>query len=139
MDIGSVRPVLSGIGAPVPRAPAQSDQAAETDLPARAAVTQTSKTDGDTVGTSTTGDSQTVGQASHRQHMKRSREQEKTLDDRIEMDSDSRTLIFQKVDLESGDVVRQVPEESALRMHAMIQAWEGSATKGRTQVYDQSV
>jgi flagellar protein FlaG len=135
MDIGSVRPALTGITTPVPRAPAQSVQAVQTDLPARSAVTETGKSDNSNVGTSTSDDS-TI---SHQRHMKKARDDERTLDDRVEMDSQTNTLIFQKVDVQSGDVVRQVPEESALRMHAMIVAWEGSASKGRTAVYDQSV
>ncbi|WP_237152555.1 flagellar protein FlaG [Oryzibacter oryziterrae] len=138
MDIGNVRPVMTGITTPVPRAPAQSVQTVQTDLPARSAVTETGKSDSNNVGTSTS-DESAQATISHQRHMKRARDSERTLDDRVEMDSQTNRLVFQKVDVQSGDVVRQVPEESALRMHAMIVAWEGGTAKGHTQAYDQSV
>ena len=44
MDIGSVRPVIPGMNAPVPRAPAAAEQAASTDLPVGSAVARTEET-----------------------------------------------------------------------------------------------
>lgn len=133
MDIGSVRPVVTGITAPVPKAPAQGDQSVKTELPARAAVAEAGKPEGNSVGSSTSKD-QGSNTASQQQR-------EPGLDQRIEIDDSTRTIIFQKVDSDTGNVVEQVPEESALRLHAAMQAQlqELQGNAASTRQIDRSV
>lgn len=112
MDIGSVRPVIPGMSAPVPRAPAAAEQASTTDLPVRSAVTRTndSTTMGDT-GSGGTAAGQTKAEP---------------LREAVVIDDKTRTVVYQQIDDLTGQVVDQVPAEGRLRMRAMIDAWMGA-------------
>ena len=131
MDIGSVRPVMTGITVPVPRAPAQGNQSVSTDLPARAAVTEARKAESNSVGSSTSQSGKNASSTAN-----------PVVDSRIEIDQSTRTVIFQKIDQGTGDVISQVPEESMLRMHAamqsQVQAHEQASAAQMSQV-DRSV
>jgi len=50
-------------------------------------------------------------------------------------DLETKDLVFRWIDVESGEVVRQLPDEAVLRVRAMIEAWTGTP-QGRTAVYD---
>ena len=131
MDIGNVRPALTGITVPVPRAPAQGNQSVSTDLPARAAVTEARKAESNRVGSSTSQSGKNASSTAN-----------PVVDSRIEIDQSTRTVIFQKIDQGTGDVISQVPEESMLRMHAamqsQVQAHEQASAAQMSQV-DRSV
>jgi uncharacterized FlaG/YvyC family protein len=131
MDIGNVRPALTGITVPVPRAPAQGNQSVSTDLPARAAVTEARKAESNSVGSSTSQSGKNASSTAN-----------PVVDSRIEIDQSTRTVIFQKIDQGTGDVISQVPEESMLRMHAamqsQVQAHEQASAAQMSQV-DRSV
>lgn len=131
MDIGNVRPALTGITVPVPRAPAQGNQSVSTDLPARAAVTEARKAESNSVGSSTSQSGKNASSTAN-----------PVVDSRIEIDQSTRTVIFQKIDQGTGDVISQVPEESMLRMHAamqsQVQAHEQASAVQMSQV-DRSV
>ena len=131
MDIGNVRPALTGITVPVPRAPAQGNQSVSTDLPASAAVTEARKAESNSVGSSTSQSGKNASSTAN-----------PVVDSRIEIDQSTRTVIFQKIDQGTGDVISQVPEESMLRMHAamqsQVQAHEQASAAQMSQV-DRSV
>lgn len=118
MDIGSVRPVIPGMSAPVPRAPAAAEQASSTDLPVRSAVTRTddsAATGDDTSAWTPTG--QTAAEP---------------LRSSVIIDDETRTVVYQQIDDSTGKVVDQVPAEGRLRMRAMIDAWMGARQAART-------
>jgi hypothetical protein len=113
MDIGSVRPVIPGMNAPVPRAPAAAEQAASTDLPVGSAVARTGETtrpDSDSRG----GTSQS---ASYSPNLRSS----------VTVDEDADMVVYRQIDKATGHVVDQIPDESRLRLRAMINAWTDAA------------
>lgn len=113
MDIGSVRPVITGMNAPVPRAPAAAEQAASTDLPAQSAIVRS----GDTAyaGNDTRGNaSQSSG---YSQNLKST----------VTRDEEADIIVYRQIDKVTGDVVDQIPDESRLRLRAMINAWTEAA------------
>ncbi len=118
MDIGSVRPVMPGMSAPVPRAPAAAEQASTTDLPVRSAVTRTNDS-------STSGDSTSGWTASGQTTAEPLRET-------VVIDDKTRTVVYQQIDDLTGQVVDQVPAEGRLRMRAMIDAWMGAQKSAQT-------
>jgi len=109
MDIGSVRPVIPGMNAPVPRAPAAAEQAASTDLPVGSAVARTDETA--RVGSDTRG---SANQSSGNPQNLRST---------VTRDKDADIIVYRQIDKTTGDVVDQIPDESRLRLRAMINAW----------------
>lgn len=131
MEIGGVRPVSAGVTTPVPKAPAMSEQSVRTDVPVRAAISEAPKDEGSRLETGSASDRRESagkrGKGSSRDH---------ELDQKIEIDDATKTLVFKKIDLQSGDVVRQVPEEAMLRMRALIDAWGEGTPRGRTAAYD---
>lgn len=112
MDIGSLRPVVTGVTAPVPKAPAATDQATDTDLPVQQTVTETgeSANDGDTF--SDTGNDK-----------EQSGYNNTNLRSTVMLDESTRSLIFRTIDPATGEVVSQVPEESKLRFREMLTSW----------------
>lgn len=147
MEIGSVRPAVTGVTQPVPRAPAASGQSVRTDLPVQAAVTEAAKSE-KTFLRSATEDDGAQGSIdvalNGTGNRKKSQEIEQdSVDREIEMDPETHALVFKKIDVQSGDVIEQVPEEAMLRMRQMIQSWGergvggGKATTpARTAAYD---
>ena len=117
MDIGSVRPVIPGMNAPVPRAPAAAEQATSTDLPAGSAVARPGET------------------ANLRNETRGSADQSSAsstkLRSMITVDEDADMVVYRQIDETTGDVVDQIPEEGRLRLRAMINAWT-EATHGPT-------
>ncbi|CAI9402570.1 hypothetical protein ANOBCDAF_00934 [Pleomorphomonas sp. T1.2MG-36] len=118
MDIGSVRPVIPGMTAPVPRAPAAAEQAASTDLPVGSAVARTEETA--RVGNDPRGG---TNQSSGNSQNLRST---------VTRDKDADIIVYRQIDKTTGDVVDQIPDESRLRLRAMINAWT-EAARGPTK------
>jgi hypothetical protein len=115
MDIGSVRPAIPGMTAPVPRAPAAAEQAASTDLPVGSAVVRTGET--------TRTDSDSRGDTSQ------SALYSPNLRSTVTVDKDADMVVYRRIDKMTGNVVDQIPDESRLRLRAMINAWT-NATHG---------
>lgn len=129
MDIGSVRPALAGVTTPVPRAPAQNEQAVRTDLPGPAAVTEPQKGEGAELNTRR-GDERAASETAQSRRPEDTPEREVSRE--FELDPETQALVFKKIDVQSGDVVEQVPEEALLRMRQMVDAWsDGGSTRSR--------
>lgn len=113
MDIGSVRPVIPGMNAPVPRAPAAAEQAASTDLPVGSAIAKS----GDTAyaGNDTRGSAYQFAPYSD------------NLRSTVTRDEEADMIVYRRIDETTGDVVDQIPDESRLRLRAMINAWTEAA------------
>ena len=109
MDIGSVRPVIPGMNAPVPRAPAAAEQAASTDLPVGSAVVKTDETA--RAGNDKRGN--TNQSSVYSQNLKST----------VTRDEEADIIVYRQIDKTTGDVVDQIPDESRLRLRAMINAW----------------
>ena len=96
-----------------------------------AAVTEARKAESNSVGSSTSQSGKNASSTAN-----------PVVDSRIEIDQSTRTVIFQKIDQGTGDVISQVPEESMLRMHAamqsQVQAHEQASAAQMSQV-DRSV
>ena len=109
MDIGSVRPVISGINAPVPRAPAASEQAASTDLPIGSTITRSDAAS--YAGNDTRGSTSQPTLYSE------------NLRSTVTVDKEADMIVYRQIDKTTGSVVEQIPDESRLRLRAMINAW----------------
>lgn len=110
MDIGSVRPVIPGMSVPVPRAPAAAEQAASTDLPVGSAIARSDRTaysGNDTRG----GAGQSAAYSSN------------NLRSTVTVDKEADMIVYRQIDKTTGSVVDQIPDESRLRLRAMINAW----------------
>lgn len=107
MDIGSVRPVIPGTSAPVPRAPAAAEQAANTDLPVGSAVARSNDT----------------AYASNDRRGSDGQSTSANIRSTVTVDKDAQAIVYQQVDDITGTVVSQIPDESRLRLRAMINAW----------------
>lgn len=133
MDIGSIKPAAAGLVAPTPRAPAASETAVRTDLAGPAAVTDTPKSERGGYESRSSSDER----ANRTESVRASRDRQKAsaesreVEREVEYDKKSEEFVFKKIDVQSGDVVQQVPEEAVLRMRAAIQAWD-SVTGSRT-------
>ncbi len=111
MDIGSVRPVIPGMNAPVPRAPAAAEQAASTDLPVGSAVVKTDETA--RPGNDTRGGANQSQSSVYSSNLKST----------VTRDEEADIIVYRQIDKTTGDVVDQIPDESRLRLRAMINAW----------------
>lgn len=109
MDIGSVRPVIPGMSVPVPRAPAAAEQAASTDLPVGSAVARSDQT-------AYAGND---GRGRTGQDLANSLNLRST----VTVDKEADTIVYKQIDEITGNVVSQIPDESRLRLRAMINAW----------------
>ena len=118
MDIGSVRPVMPGMNAPVPRAPAAAEQAASTDLPVGSVVARTGETA--RAGGEPRGSSNQPSTSSQ------------NLRSTVTRDKEADIIVYRQIDKTTGDVVDQIPDESRLRLRAMINAWT-EAARGPTK------
>jgi hypothetical protein len=123
MDIGNVRPVITGITTPVPKAPAQDAQAVETDLPARATINEPARTSNGNVGTSTdkSGGGNASGGASS-----------DYIESKITMMPDSNLVVYTEIDSETRQVVDQIPSEARLRFRVMLDSWLGNSDQTST-------
>lgn len=138
MEIGSVRPAFAGPIVPTPRAPAAETPAVRTDLAGPAAVTDAQK--GATVEDKTPypGEqrAETTEQANTERQNRRDLQIGRELQSEFEIDPETNALVFKKLDIQTGDVVEQVPEEAILRMRASIAAWGSGGSQGRSGSYD---
>lgn len=124
MDIGSVRPVIPGLSVPVPRAPAAAEQAASTDLPVGSAVTKSDET--------------AYAGNNARSSSDQSAPYSQNLRSTVTVDKDADMIVYRQIDKTTGSVVEQIPDESRLRLRAMINAWtetmHGSTSSASTLV-----
>jgi uncharacterized FlaG/YvyC family protein len=57
---------------------------------------------------------------------------------RFDLDSSSKQLVFRMIDVATGEVVRQLPQEDRLRLQEMLRAFGAALPSGRTAQYDGS-
>lgn len=142
MDIGSVKPVVTGLTSPAPKAPTEQNLATKTDLRADQAVGVTEKTEGNDVDTAT--DKQQTPASSSALNANNTvkakpRDQVVGFDLQAESDSSSpaaATTSTEVPEATSANKGNQGTKESAMRMQAMIDAWQGTGGTSRTSVYD---
>ena len=143
MDIGSVKPVLAGVTSPVPRTPTEQNQSTTTDLSAEKAVKVAEKTDGNTVETATDkSEGQGTGAASANSLTKANTVKTSPLDQVSGFEvlmSDQSKATEQPVDSPGNTAVVQDSQEFAMRMQAMIEAWEGTGGTPRTSAIDRTL
>lgn len=143
MDIGSAKPVLTGVTSPAPKAPTEQNLATKTDLRADKAVGVTEKTEGNDVDTAT--DKQRPAQApsnalnANNTVKAKARDQVVGFDLQAESDPSSSAAATTSIDVPeatSANKGNQGTQESAMRMQAMIDAWQGTGGTSRSSVYD---
>lgn len=143
MDIGSVKPVLAGVTSPVPKTPTEQNQSTTTDLSAEKAVKVAEKTDGNAVETSTDkSEGQGTGSASANSLTKANTVKASPLDQvsgfEVLMSDQSKTA-EQSADSPGNAAVVQDSQEFAMRMQAMIEAWEGTGGTPRSSAVDRTL
>lgn len=143
MDIGSVKPVVTGLTSPAPKAPTEQNLATKTDLRADQAVGVTEKTEGNDVDTATDKQQQTPASSSalnaNNTVKAKPRDQVVGFDLLTSDDSSptaSATTSTEVPEATSANKGNQGTKESAMRMQAMIDAWQGTGGTSRTSVYD---
>lgn len=141
MELGSVRPVIAGVTVPTPRDIQPDRNAVATELSAREVVTQVEDTDPSNayderqqVGAPTVASASTPQGSSG--NSKGSNYAERPVERTVVEDDRTNELVYKKIDLQSGDVIQQVPEESVLRMRAIMQAWGEAPPSARTTAFD---
>ena len=143
MDIGSVKPVLTGITSPVPKTPTEQNQSTTTDLMADKAVKVAEKTDSRAADTSTDKPAE-QGQGSNPAGALTEANTVKA----SSLDQVSGFEVFfaeanetpeQTADSPGNTTVVQDSQECALRMQARIEAWEGTGGTPRSAVFDQKI
>lgn len=137
MEIGSVRPAYAGPIVPTPRAPAAETPAVRTELAGPAAVTDAQK--GATVEDKTPYQGEQRAETTEQANAtrtNRANSSERQVQNEFDFDPDTNALVFKKLDVQTGAVLEQVPEEAILRMRASIAAWHLGATQGRTAAVD---
>ena len=142
MDIGSVKPVLTGVTSPVPRTPTEQNQSTTTDLSAEKAVKVAEKTDGNAVDTATEksegqGTGSTSGSLTKANTVKAS-PHDQTSGFEVFM-SDQSKAPEQTADSPDNAAVVQDSQEFAMRMQAMIEAWEGTGGTPRNATLDRTL
>ncbi len=144
MDIGSVKPVLTGVTSPVPRTPTEQNQSTRTDLSAEKAVKVAEKTDKNAVDTSTEkSPGQGNGAGSNNALTKANTVKANSLD-RVSTGfeafvSDEGKGAGEASDSPTNATVVQDTQEFAMRMQAMIEAWEGTGGTPRSAVFDRKL
>ncbi len=143
MDIGSVKPVVTGLTSPAPKAPTEQNLATKTDLRADQAVGVTEKTEGNDVDTATDKQQQTPASSNalnaNNTVKAKPRDQVVGFDLQAANDSSSPAAATTSIDVPeatSANKGNQGTQESAMRMQAMIDAWQGTGGTSRTSVYD---
>lgn len=144
MDIGSVKPVLTGVTSPVPKTPTEQNLSTTTDLNARKAVKVTEKTDGNAVDTATDKSSgQSSGAVSANALTKANTVKANSLDQASAgfeaFVSDQGKATDEPSDSPANATVVQDSQEFAMRMQAMIEAWEGTGGTPRSAVFDRKL
>ncbi|MBS1181596.1 MAG: hypothetical protein H6Q99_1476 [Proteobacteria bacterium] len=141
MDIGSVKPVLTGVTSPVPKTPTEQNQSTTTDLKAEKAVKVAEKTDGNTVDTASDKPEQQSAVSAH-SLTEANTVKASSLDQLPDFGlfaSDESTASQQTDDSSDNAAVIQDSQEFAMRMQAMIEAWEGTGGTPRTAVFDRKI
>lgn len=142
MDIGSVKPVLTGVTSPVPKTPTEQKQSTTTDLSAEKAVKVAEKTDGKAVDTATD-KSQGQGTGSTSSSLTKANTVKAAPLDQVSgfevFMSDQSKAAEKPADSPDNAAVVQDSQEFAMRMQAMIEAWEGTGGAGRSAGLDRKL
>lgn len=142
MDIGSVKPVLTGVTSPVPKTPTERNQSTKTDLNAEKAVKVAEKTDGNAVET-TTDKSQGQGAGSTSNSLTKANTVKASPRDQVSglevFMSDQSKPSDHPTDSPGNAAVMQDSQEFAMRMQAMIEAWEGTGGGSRNTALDRKL
>lgn len=144
MDIGSVKPVLTGVTSPVPKTPTEQSQSTTTDLKAEKAVKVAEKTDGNAVDTATDKSSGQGSRAASANALTKANTVKAAPLDQVSsgfeafVSNDSKAA-DQTSDSPANSAVVQDSQEFAMRMQAMIEAWEGTGGTPRTAVFDRKL
>lgn len=143
MDIASVKPVLSGVTSPVPKTPTEQTQSTATDLRAEKAVKVAEKTDNNTVDTATDKPSGQGSSSSPNALTKANTVKAAPLDQATSgfeaFISDETKKANQSSDSPANATVVQDNQEFAMRMQAMIDAWQGTGGTTRSTVIDREL
>lgn len=145
MDIGSVKPVLTGVTSPVPKTPTEQNQSTTTDLKAEKAVKVAEKTDENAVDTATDKSSEQGARSSASASALTKANTVKAAPlDQVSSGfevfvSDEGKATDQTSDSPANSAVVQDSQEFAMRMQAMIEAWEGTGGTPRSAVFDRKV
>lgn len=143
MDIGSVKPVLTGITSPVPKTPTEQNQSTTTDLMAEKAVKVAEKTDSRAADTSTDKPAeQGQGSSSAGALTEANTVKANSLDQVSGFEvffAEASETPAQTADSPGNTAVVQDSQEFAMRMQAMIEAWEGTGGTPRSAVFDQKI
>lgn len=143
MDIGSVKPVLTGITSPVPKTPTEQNQSTTTDLMAEKAVKVAEKTDSRAADTSTDKPAeQGQGSSSAGALTEANTVKANSLDQVSGFEvffAEASETPEQTADSPGNTAVVQDSQEFAMRMQAMIEAWEGTGGTPRSAVFDQKI
>lgn len=150
MDFGLVRPVIAGVTAPTPRPPETGRTESPTELAGPAVVTEVNASDravtdyrnriSGTDPSALAAERQVSFQAAEGEEKapeaagdppKRER-----VEDRTERDERTEDFVFQRVNIETGDVIKQVPEEVLIKIRATMRAFGEVAAPGRSPVFD---
>lgn len=142
MDIGSVKPVLTGVTSPVPKTPTEQNQSTTTDLRAEKAVKVAEKTDGNAVDTATD-KSQGHGTGSTSSSLTKANTVKASPLDQVSgfevFMSDQSKASEHPADSSGNAAVVQDGQEFAMRMQAMIEAWEGTGGTARSSALDRKL
>ena len=145
MDIGSAKPVLAGVTAPVPKAPTEQNLAAQTDIRADKAVGVAEKAEGNSVDTATDKQAERSGSKPSANALNSANTiKAKPRDQVVGFDlmssttssTDTATSALDVPEATSSNKGNQGSQESAMRMQAMIDAWQGTGGKARSAVID---
>ena len=144
MDIGSVKPVLTGVTSPVPKTPTEQNQSTTTDLKAEKAVKVAEKTDKNTVDTATDKSSGQGGRSASASALTKANTVKAAPLDQVSSGfeafvSDDSKAADQTSDSPANSAVVQDSQEFAMRMQAMIEAWEGTGGTPRSAVFDRKL
>jgi uncharacterized FlaG/YvyC family protein len=130
LDTGLARPPSPTYTAitPTTRAPKQNEPATKTDLPAE-----------ETVGPS--GEATDGQRAANNEQDQRKPQDPVTpqMDRRNVVDPDSDSLVFVATNIETGQVVRQIPNESLLRLRAYTRSIENQQTENGSRPFQRVI
>ena len=143
MDIGSVKPVLTGVTSPVPKTPSEHKQSTATDLKAEKAVKVAEKTDGKAVDTATDKSQGQGWSVSTNALTKANTVKASALDQGSSgfeaFITDESKATGETSDSPANAAVSQDNQEFAMRMQAMIEAWEGTGGTPRSAGFDRKL
>lgn len=144
MDIGSVKPVLTGVTSPVPKTPTEQNQSTTTDLKAEKAVKVAEKTDENAVDTATDKSSGQGSRTASTNALTKANTVKAAPLDQVSSGfeafvSDESKASDQASDSPANSAVVQDSQEFAMRMQAMIEAWEGTGGTPRSAVFDRKL